>query len=204
MYTRNDPSSLSFGRRMQALEQHAAAQAKQIDELKSGQLSSEEKLSAKELAAAKRAERARANQMLASVDSTLEDYYTLNQSLLTNAQREQLRHNVNGLQSAKAFGTPIQFNDAALARINNWKALAKSAPQHETFASNNAQPVGAVPERPFDKWLKRQNSPQGMFHRSKQNQLELEHNLMMAKSKANLNSLKPEGKHIGGLKDLNK
>ena len=201
-YNRTDPSSLSFGR---LLHQTAAAvkqQQQEIDALKKGQLTSQEKQSAQELAAAKRAERSRANQMLSSLDTTLEDYQELNQTLLTTAQKEQLRHNINSLITAQTFGTPIQFTDAALTRINNWKALAKAAPKEQTFANNNLPPEPAADPR-FERWLKNQNSLHGIMHRSKQTQANLEIDQMLAKSKANINKPKAKGRHIGGIKDLN-
>ena len=201
-YNRTDPSSISFGR---LLHQTAAAvhkQQQEIDTLKKGQLTSQEKQSAQELAAAKRAERSRANQMLSSYDATIEDYQSLNQSLLTTAQKEQLRHNISSLITAQTFGTPIQFTDEALARINNWKALAKAAPKEQTFANNNLPPDPPADPR-FERWLKNQNSVQGMMHRSKQAQVYADIDHALAKSKANMNKPKAGGRRIGGIKDLN-
>lgn len=199
---RNDPSSVSFGRLLHQTAATVKQQQREIDSLKQGQLTSQEKQSAQELAAAKRSERSRANQMLSSLDTTLEDYQSLNQTLLTTAQKEQLRHNINGLITAQAFGTPIQFTDEALARINNWKTLAKAAPKEQTFANNNLPPKPPADPR-FERWLKNQNSVQGMMHRSKQEQANLDIDQMLTKSKANLNKPRAQGRHIGGIKDLN-
>ena len=201
-YNRTDPSSISFGRLLQQTAATVHKQQQEIDALKKGQLTSQEKQSAQELAAAKRAERTKANQMLSSFDTTLEDYQGLNQSLLTTAQKEQLRHNINSLITAQTFGTPIQFSDEALVRINNWKALAKAAPKEQTFADNNHPPEPPADPR-FLRWLERRNSPEGVLHRSRQAQTHAEIERMLAKSKAKINKPKVGGRHIGGVKDLN-
>ena len=162
---RNDPASLSFGRRVNNLEALTQAQAKQIEQLTKGQLSSEEKLSAKELAAAKREERQRANQMLASYDTTLDDLDSLNQSLLSRSRREQIRHNKNGLHASQMSGAAVRFDDAALSRLDNWKQMSASRPAQQSFTANNVLPWDAKPQRPYDIWKSRQDGPQGKFER---------------------------------------
>lgn len=201
-YTRNDPSSLSFGRRMQALEHHAAAQAKQIEELKKGQLSPEEKLAGKELAAARKSERMRAKQMFASHDSTLDDLATLNTSLLTRAEQEQLRHHKNGLLAASFSPLPA-FTEGALARIQNFRQSGPvvTASQQQDFAASNLAPE---PESNFQKWDKRQRSIAGRLWNSKQQKAEYERTAMLRRAEAKLAKPKAEGINLGKVRPLNK
>lgn len=203
MNQRTDPSSLSFGRRVAALESLTINQAKQIKDLKEGSLSLEEKLSAKELAAAKRSERNRANQVLASYDSTLDDLNSLNQTMLTSAQREQVRHNKNSLQAAQAQGSLVQFNSDALTRMDNWKQFAATNPVQQDFTKNNTLPGQPKPQRAFDLWKSRQDSPEGRFHRNQQLQQELERDIFVKQAEAQRYKPKAKGKRLGGLKDLN-
>ena len=88
---RNDPSSISFSRRVQQLEQLTATQANRIQELKTNGLSPDAVQAGKEIAAERRAERKRANGMLADYNATLEDYQSLNQSLLTTLGEHRLQ-----------------------------------------------------------------------------------------------------------------
>lgn len=201
-YQRNDPSSLSFGRRMQALETHVVNQAKQIDDLKAGQLTSQEKQSAKELAAAKKDERNRANQMLASYGTTIDDLDSLNQSLLSSAQREQLRHHRNSLQAAQLNGPLVQFDDDALARLDNWKKMSALNPVQADFTKNNVMPGGQKPQRPYDIWKSRQDSPQGRYERNKRHQQSLERDVMVRRAEMNRNKPQPKGINLGNIRPL--
>ena len=100
MNQRTDPSSISFGRLLRQTVNTVHQQQAEISELQKGQLSSQEKEQANQLAAERRQERRRAMQMIASYDTTADDYLSLDQTLLTRAQREQIRHNQNAMQSA--------------------------------------------------------------------------------------------------------
>jgi len=170
MSYRNDPSSISFGRRMQQLEQVTASQANEIKDLKANGLSAEAVAAGKELAAERRGERQRCNQVLADYNSTMDDLQGLNQSLLTTAQKEQIRYNMQALQAAQ-FKPAIQFSDDAIRRMDNWRSFVKTnGPQ--TFADNNLQPE--QPKRAFDLWNERQNSPKGKYHNAMQKRAELQ------------------------------
>lgn len=188
---------------MQALETHVVNQAKQIDDLKAGQLTSQEKQSAKELAAAKRDERNRASQMLASYGTTIDDLDSLNQSLLSKSQREQLRHNRNSLQAAQLNGPAVRFDEAALARLDNWKQMSQLNPVQNDFTKNNVMPGEAKPQRPYDIWKARQDSPTGRYERNLKNQQQLDRDAMLRRSELERSKAKPKGRRIGGLKDLN-
>jgi len=169
MSFRNDPSSISFGARVKALEGLTASQANQIKDLKENSLSSEAVAAGKEIAAERRGERNRCNQMLAKHSSTIEDFQNLNQSLLTTAQKEQIRFNMQALQAAQ-FKPAIQFSDDALRRMDNWRSFVKTnGPQ--AFADNNLQP--AQPKRAFDLWKERQDSPKGKYHNAMQQRAEI-------------------------------
>ena len=169
MSYRNDPSSISFGARVKALEGLTASQANEIKDLKENGLSSEAVAAGKQLAAERKGERQRCNQVLANYNSTIDDLQGLNQSLLTTAQKEQIRFNMQALQAAQ-FKPAIQFSDDALRRMDNWRSFVKTnGPQ--AFAENNLQP--AQPKRVFDLWKERQDSPKGKFHNAMANRAEI-------------------------------
>ncbi len=191
MSFRNDPSSISFGARVKALEGLTASQASQIKDLKENGLSSEAVAAGKELAAERRGERQRCNQVLANHSSTIDDLQGLNQSLLTTAQKEQIRFNMQALQAAQ-HKPAIQFTDDALRRMDNWRSFVKTnGPQ--AFAENNLQPE--QPQRAFDLWAQRQDSPKGRFHNSMQRREEISRaSQQPAKAKK-----RPPGKTLGKL-----
>lgn len=169
MSFRNDPSSISFGRRMQQLEQVTASQASEIKDLKANGLSAEAVAAGKDLAAERRGERQRCNQVLADYNSTMDDLQGLNQSLLTTAQKEQIRYNMQALQAAQ-FKPAIQFTDDAIRRMDNWRSFIKTNGP-KAFAENNLQPE--QPQRAYDLWKERQDSPKGKFHNAMTNRAEV-------------------------------
>jgi AICAR transformylase/IMP cyclohydrolase PurH len=124
MTQRTDPSSISFGRLLRQTAATVQQQQAEIAELKKGQLSEQEKAQAKQLAAERKQERLRASQMIASYDTTPDDYLSLDQSLLTTAQREQIRHNQNAQMSAGISPLPILDRDA-VQRIQNMREASR-------------------------------------------------------------------------------
>ena len=160
MTQRSDPSSISFGRLLRQTAATVHQQQGQIETLQKGQLSSAEKQNAQQVAAERKAERSRANQMIASYGSTAEDYASLNSSMLTPAQREQVRHNVNSLQGAAVSPLPPMSPEAAL-RIRNWQQATKANGSGVNAFSQNAAPVfGANPPTPYERWLTNQQRPE--------------------------------------------
>lgn len=199
MSYRNDPSSISFGRRVQQLENLAATQANRIQELESNGLSPDAVQAGKEIAAERRAERKRANGLLADYNATIEDYQSLNQSLLTTSQKEQLRHNMNALTAAQTQPA-IQFTDDAVRRIQNWRDF-KRTDGTQAFAENNSQPIGRA-RRPYDVWLERQNSPAGRMHNARAQRNEAER--MRAQAQSKVKPKRSAGRTIGKQKPTEK
>ena len=196
---RNDPSSISFGRRVQQLEQLTATQANRIQELESNGLSPDAVQAGKEIAAERRAERKRANGMLADFNASLEDYQSLNQSLLTTSQKEQLRHNMNALHAAQTQPA-IQFTDDAVRRIQNWRDFSRTNGV-QAFAENNSQPMGQA-RRPYDVWLERQNSPAGRMHNARSQRNEVER--LKAQAQSKVKPKRSAGRTIGKQKPTEK
>jgi len=199
MSYRNDPSSISFGRRVQQLENLAATQANRIQELESNGLSPDAVQAGKEIAAERRAERKRANGLLADYNATIEDYQSLNQSLLTTSQKEQLRHNMNALTAAQTQPA-IQFTDDAVRRIQNWRDF-KRTDGTQAFAENNSQPIGQA-RRPYEVWLERQNSPAGRMHNARAQRNEAER--MRAQAQSKVKPKRSAGRTIGKQKPTEK
>ena len=152
MNQRSDPSSISFGRLLRQTANTVHQQQGQIEELKKGQLSSTEKQQASQLAAERKEERTRALQMIASSSTTAEDYASLNQSMLTPAQREQIRHNTNAMQGATV--SPLQpFSPEAAVRIRNWQMASQATGSGVNAFSETAAPIfSAEPPTPFERW----------------------------------------------------
>jgi len=189
-YQRSDPSSVSFGRRLQQTENQVRHQSQAIETLQQGQLSSREKQTAKELASDRDAERMRAKQLLASYSASTEDLQSLNQALLTPALREQVRLNITALYSAQA-PTAIQFDEAALARINNFRQFTKENPR-DVFQQNN-DPFTPPVNTGYQRWLKNQQTPATQRLNAQRQRAEQESSLLKAKQVSNQKVQKPSG-----------
>jgi len=198
MNNRTDPSSLSFGRLLRQTAQTVQVQQREIEDLKNSKIDPAVTQSAKEMAAERKAERRRATQVLADYSSTAEDYASLNQSLLTSAHREQIRHNMNALTAAQ-FKPAVQFDDAAITRINNWRSFVKQNGT-DLFQQNNAQPEPA--RRPFDLWKERQDSPAGRMHNARIQRNEMER--MKSDAKSKVKPKRSAGRTIGKQKPTEK
>ena len=189
-YQRTDPSSVSFGRRLQQTETQVRHQSQAIETLQQGQLSSREKQTAKELAADRDTERMRAKQLLASCSASTEDLQSLNQSLLTPALREQVRLNITALYSAQAPAA-IQFDEAALARINNFRQFTKEHPRDVFQQNNDSFTTPANTE--YERWLKNQQTPATQRLNAQRQRAEQESSLLMAKQVSSQKAQRPSG-----------
>ena len=189
-YQRTDPSSVSFGRRLQQTETQVRHQSQAIETLQQGQLSSREKQTAKELAADRDTERMRAKQLLASCSASTEDLQSLNQSLLTPALREQVRLNITALYSAQAPAA-IQFDEAALARINNFRQFTKENPRDVFQQNNDSFTTPANTE--YERWLKNQQTPATQRLNAQRQRAEQESSLLMAKQVSSQKAQRPSG-----------
>ena len=202
-YSRNDPSSLSFGRRLARAELDAAQAKQELAQLKQQLPGSKELQSAALAGDAIREQRKAAKQMMARADVSLAELSSIDPASLTPMYQEQLKHSK---RDAAFREMPMQSADfgfaspAAQARFENWKNT--TTPQ-QNFANNNVLPGEVRPQRPYDIWSARQDSPEGKMHRNQMRQQELITDETLAKSKANINKPKAEGRRIGGIKDLN-
>ncbi len=164
MNQRNDPSSISFGRLLRQTANTVHQQQGQIEELKKGQLSSTEKQQASQLAAERKAERTRALQMIASSGTTAEDFASLNQAMLTPAQREQIRHNVNAMQGAVVSPIPTMSPEAQL-RIRNWQQASQANGSGvNAFSQTAAREFSSNAPTPYERWLTNQQRPETQRH----------------------------------------
>jgi len=177
-------------------------QAQQIQQLETAKPTVDQQRMTRELASERRRERQRARQMLADYSTTIDDLNTLNGSLLTPALQEQLRHNRNAMVANNNI-QGIQFDDAAVERINNFRTFSRANPA-DTFVTNNS-PQFPEPLSAFQKWAQRQDSMTGRMQRQQVFQQEQERQLLKAQTSFAENS-KPKGKeggfYIGGVKGL--
>lgn len=198
-YQRNDPSSLSFGRRLAKAETEAATARQEVEALK------------KELPAAKqmqqaadviKAQRTAAKQMIARGNSTVEELQGIDASVLTPSMREQLRHSINDAayrqMDFQAQPFSFQTQDAEL-RFRNWQASC--ANQEQVFTQHNMEP----PTNPqYQKWLQSQQSIEGRQLNALRQKQDIERNLMLrsSQSQQNKKASKADGFHLGGIKPL--
>ena len=203
MNQRTDPSSLHFGRRLAKAEADAAQAKAELKDLKQSLPGSKELQSAALAGDAIKAQRKAAKQLMARADVSLAELSSIDPSALTPMFQEQLRLSKRDAALREMPMTQQQFQFAtpeAQARFDNWRTTL--TPQ-QNFVSNNVLPGEARPQRPFDLWSARQDSPEGRLHRNRVRQQELITDEMLAKSKANMNKPKAGGRRIGGIKDLN-
>ena len=106
--------------------------------------------------------------MIASYDTTPDDYLSLDQSLLTTAQREQIRHNRNAQMSAGVSALPA-FDRDAMQRIENMREAVRV--NGGGFSQTYAPSFSAEPPSPFERWQTNQNRPETQRH-NQQMQLE--------------------------------
>ena len=202
---RNDPSSLSLGRAIARAQGDAAFAKAEVEELKKTQPTKQATQDAELAGRTIRAQRRRANQMLADRTTTLDELNSIDPAILSTAQAEQLRLNRNDLLMAQEMSQSqmLQINSpAALQRFENWRQQAALNPMPiQDFAKNNYAPT---PPTAYDRWLERQNSFEGRKAASQSLAREQSRNELLTRFEyQKQNPTKPQGRNIGGLKDLN-
>ena len=202
-YSRNDPSSLSFGRRLARAELDASQAKQELAQLKKDLPSSQQLQGAALSAEVIKVQRKTAKQMLADSTTSLEDLNTIDPAVLTPAYREQLR--LNKKDAAWRELTPavphFSFDQVAQQRFVNWQQQTAIQPRaQQDFAASNFTPEELTP---FQRWDQRQKSLAGRKWNAEQNRAEYEQGLMLRRSEAQRNKPKGKGKRLGGLKDLN-
>ena len=170
MANRNDPSSLSFGARLKALEKEAAVNQRRVQDLEGRAPSKAQQQDLKEQRAYRRQERARANQLIASYDSTAEDFDSLDRSTLTKAQAELVNQRLTAARFAEASPKGFQLTPKAGLRLQNWREAMASNPG-SAFAFNNLEPEQLTPTSAFGTWTTNVKSEEDVREKQWRDQL---------------------------------
>ena len=181
MAYRNDPSSLSFGARLSRAEKEAAQAKTELAELKQTLPNNRDLQSAALSGEAIKNQRKSAKQMLSRADASLSELSSIDPAVLTPAYQEQLRMSVRDAAFREMLPEqkPFQFQSpAAQARFETWKA---STPLQD-FHTNNVMPGEQKPQRPFDVWASRQDSPEGRYQKNLKQQQELNKDQMLRRA----------------------
>ena len=203
MTYRNDPASLSFGARLRKAEADAASAKAELSELKQALPNNKDLQAAAMTADVIKQQRKSAKQMMARADVTLDELNTIDPSVLTSTFQEQLRLSKTDAawrelpmqQQQFQFQTP-----QAEARFQNWST---SLPQQD-FHANNVLPGEAKPQRAFDIWSARQDSPQGRYERNRAEQQRLQRDVMLRRAEAKMSKPKDSsnGLSLGKMRPL--
>jgi hypothetical protein len=205
MANRNDYTSISFGARLSRAERDAAQAKAELSELKQALPNSKDLQAAAMTADVIKQQRRSAKQMMSRADATLEELNSIDPSVLTPQFQEQLRLSKTDAawrelpmeQQGFQFQTP-----QAEARFRSWS----SALPQQDFTANNVLPGEAKPQRAFDIWSARQDSPEGRYQRNKKNQQQLNRDVMLRRAEAARNKPKSDersgGIHLGGMRPL--
>lgn len=200
-YSRNDPSSLSFGARLSKAERDAADAKRELTDLKQALPSNKDLKAAAMTADVIKQQRAAAKQMIARADVTLEELNGIDPGVLTPTYKEQLRlaKRDTALRELPMQQPGFQFHSPlAEARFQNW---VSSTPQ-QSFHANNVLPGEQKSQRPFDVWSARQDSAEGKYQRHKKQQQALQTDLMLRQVEAARDQPKPDGFNLGLLRPL--
>jgi len=203
MSNRNDPTSLSFGRRLVNAERDAADTKRELNELKNNLPDAAALQGAAMAADVIKQQRRSAKQMMARPDTTLAELNSIDPSVLTPLFQEQLRHSKidAGMREQLQHSQPLQITDpAAIQRIQNWQSSSMSIPQQQDFASMNLPPEQ---DTPFQRWDKRQKSLAGRKWNGIRQRAEYQMDLNKARAeRASKKKPAAKGRHIGGIKPV--
>ena len=154
---RSDPSSLSFGRRLNAVEVRAYDAENKLQALEKAKPSADEREARRVEAAARKAERNRAQQLIGSVNSSLDDLQSVDTAKLTRSEQAGIQQAIDAAKYAQMAPTPIRFTDQAAVRIQNWRQ--QSLMQSQSTGGEAAS--FPTPPTQFQRWAQRQDSPEG-------------------------------------------
>ena len=203
-YSRNDPSSISFGRRLAKAESDAATARLELEQLKRDLPNSRILEGAAMAADVNRRQRKSAKQMLADHTTSLEDLNSIDPSVLTPAYQEQLRLNKRDavMRELDPTAPTFAFDDQALQRFENWRQQSALQPNaQQAFAETNFTPEQLTP---FQRWDQRQKSLAGRQMHAQQKHAQYQKELMLARRESELKRRhKPTDKNMGGIKGLN-
>ena len=204
-YSRNDPSSLSFGARLARAERDAAQAKAELADLKQTLPNSRDLQAAALSGDVIKSQRKAAKQMLGRADASLAELSSIDPSVLTPAYAEQLRLSMKDAAFREMLPEQQGFafhSDQAAQRFSTWqKRLAN--PEAQAFYSNNVTPDQPKPQRSFDLWASRQDSPEGRYQRNLKLQQELDRSHMVAQAQAKQSKPEAKNRRLGGLRNLN-
>ena len=203
MTYRNDPASLSFGARLRKAEADAASAKAELSELKQALPNNKDLQAAAMTADVIKQQRKSAKQMMARADVTLQELNTIDPAVLTPTFQEQLRLSKTDAawRELPMQQQRFQFQTSqAEARFQNWST---SLPQQD-FHANNVLPGEAKPQRAFDIWSARQDSPQGRYERNRAEQQRLQRDVMLRRAEAKMSKPKDSsnGLSLGKMRPL--
>jgi len=201
MAYRNDPSSLSFGARLSRAEKDAAQAKQELSELKQALPNNRDLKAAALSGDAIKAQRKSAKQLMSRSDASLSELSSFDPSVLTPQYQEQLRLSKRdaALREGMQEIQPFQFSSPAAAqRFETWRS---STPQQD-FTAKNVMPGEAKPQRPYDVWASRQDSPQGKFERNRKRQQELNRDVMLRRAEAQRSKPMQKGIELGKLRSI--
>ena len=121
-----------------------------------------------------KAQRSNAKRLLSDSTTTLDQLNSIDPSVLTPAYQEQLRLNRNSALMALEMATPVMLQSqspAAMQRFDNWRQQAALKPP----ASDQQTSIDCgftEQQTPYQRWLERQNSPDGRRVSARNLQLE--------------------------------
>jgi len=182
-YSRNDPSSLSFGARLRRAEVDAAQAKQELADLKQSLPHSRDLQAAALSGEAIKAQRRAAKQLISRAEATLAELSAIDPSVLTSQAQEQLRLSRKdaALREGMQEVQPFQFETLqAQSRFQNWATTLLL----QDFTSNNILPGEQKAQRPFDVWSSRQDSPEGRFQRNLKQQQQLSRDVMIRRAEA--------------------
>jgi len=201
MANRYDPSSLSFGARLTKAERDAAQAKSELSELKQALPNSKDLQAAALTADAIKQQRKQARQTIARNDVTLDELNGIDASVLTPTYKEQLRLAKQDTAWRELAPQPQSFQfdtPEAQARFQNW---ATALPQQD-FTNNNVLPGEQKPQRPFDVWSSRQDSPEGKYQRNLKQQQALNRDVMLQRADVERRKPKAKGIELGKMPPL--
>ena len=123
MAQRNDPSSLSFGRRLIQLEAENIANRSKIADLKKNSLDDKQKQLLNQQHQYQKDETLRASSMLINPNTTVETLQSIDTAKLPTAQRQLIQDEIASKQYTQQSFEPMQFTPEAQERIRNFEAL---------------------------------------------------------------------------------
>lgn len=123
MAQRNDPSSLSFGRRLMQLEAENIANRSKIADLEKNSLDDKQRQLLNQQHQYQKDETLRASSMLINPNTTVESLQSIDTAQLPTAQRQLIQDEIASKQYTQPSFEPMKFTPEAQERLRNFEAL---------------------------------------------------------------------------------